>query len=425
MAARCRGFASSLHPYCSQESVSSPEVRMFIFWVSAPETQRGNLEIVLFHETSSTTMRLASHFPRTALRRAGRRDSHLLDLPELQIHRRRAAENRDGDFDARARLVDFLDHAAERGERPVGDPHLLADVEADRGFRPLDAFGDLALDSLGLDVGDRHRLLVGAEKAGDFRRVLDQVVDVVGQIAFDQHVAGKELSLRTDLAAAPDLDDLLGRHHDLFELLGEAALRRLLFQRFGDLLFEIRISVDDVPAHAHIDIRSEMSGDVAPWLESCRSAMTADSQREADGEMDDFVDRQEEQARQDHHQQDQPGRDQRLAPARPDDFRAFGAHLLNEFEWIGHDKGPRAEPRRRLAAGQKDLRRGTSRPRATPVSYRKAPVQAKGNFQPGSSSWNVRLWPRLSRLRGARSSARRQAGWVFSLRGAAQSRTSI
>src|SRR5579872_1126940 len=73
MAARCRGFASSLHPYCSQESVSSPEVRMFIFWVSAPETQRGNLEIALFHETSSTTMRLASYFPRRALRKAGRR----------------------------------------------------------------------------------------------------------------------------------------------------------------------------------------------------------------------------------------------------------------------------------------------------------------------------------------------------------------
>src|SRR5579872_36081 len=31
MAARCRGFASSLHPYCSQEFVSSPKVRMFIF----------------------------------------------------------------------------------------------------------------------------------------------------------------------------------------------------------------------------------------------------------------------------------------------------------------------------------------------------------------------------------------------------------
>src|SRR5579872_3357905 len=63
MAARCRGFASSLHPYCSEEFVSSPEVRMFIFCVSAPETQRGNLEIALFHETSSTTMDSPLTFP--------------------------------------------------------------------------------------------------------------------------------------------------------------------------------------------------------------------------------------------------------------------------------------------------------------------------------------------------------------------------
>jgi hypothetical protein len=54
------------------------------------------------------------------------------------------------------------------------------------------------------------------------------VIDVVGQIAFHQHIAGEELALGIDLAAAADLDDLLGRHHDLGEFLGQAALRRLL-----------------------------------------------------------------------------------------------------------------------------------------------------------------------------------------------------
>ena len=47
-------------------------------------------------------------------------------------------------------LVDFLDDAVERGERAVGDPHLLADLEGDRRLRPLDAFLHLMQDPLGL-----------------------------------------------------------------------------------------------------------------------------------------------------------------------------------------------------------------------------------------------------------------------------------
>ena len=120
----------------------------------------------------------------------------------------------------------------------------------------FDTLGDLALDALGLGIGDRHRLLVGAEKAGDLRRILDQMVDIVGEVAAHQHIARKELALRIDLAAAAHLDDLLGRHEDFFEFVGEAALRRLLADGFGDLLLEIRIGVDDVPAHAHGRIRN-------------------------------------------------------------------------------------------------------------------------------------------------------------------------
>ena len=125
-------------------------------------------------------------------------------------------------------LVDLLDHAVERGERPVGDPHVLADLEADRRLRTLDALGDLALDPLGLVVGDRHRLVVGAEEAGDLRRVLDQVIDLVGQVALHQHVAGEEFPLRVDLAAATHFDDVFGRDQDFLELPFEAALGRLL-----------------------------------------------------------------------------------------------------------------------------------------------------------------------------------------------------
>jgi hypothetical protein len=35
-------------------------------------------------------------------------------------------------------------------------------------------------------------------------------------------------------------------------------LRSLLFERLGDLLFEIRIGVDDVPARAHVAIPCEI-----------------------------------------------------------------------------------------------------------------------------------------------------------------------
>src|ERR1700721_4742559 len=42
--------------------------------------------------------------------------SDLLDLTEFQFDRRGAAEDRHRDLHARARLVDFLDHAGERRE---------------------------------------------------------------------------------------------------------------------------------------------------------------------------------------------------------------------------------------------------------------------------------------------------------------------
>src|SRR5438270_5889803 len=74
--------------------------------------------------------------------------SDLLDLRIFELDRRGAAEDRDRDLDPRLLLVDLLDHAVERGERAVGDPDLLADLEGDRGLRPLDPFLDLAHDAL-------------------------------------------------------------------------------------------------------------------------------------------------------------------------------------------------------------------------------------------------------------------------------------
>src|ERR1051326_9050282 len=73
----------------------------------------------------------------------------LLHLPELELDRGRAPEDRDRDFHPRARVVDFLDDAVEGGERTVRDTNLLADLEGDRGLRPLDAFLDLVQDARG------------------------------------------------------------------------------------------------------------------------------------------------------------------------------------------------------------------------------------------------------------------------------------
>src|SRR5712692_3413326 len=173
--------------------------------------------------------------------------SKLLHLPHLELHAGRPAEDRHRDLEPRAPVVDLLDHAVEGGERPFRDPHLLAHLEGDRGFRPLDALLHLVHDALGLGIRDRLGLLVGAEESGDLRRVLDQVIGLVGELHLHQHIAGEELALGVDLLSAAHLHDLLDRHHDLLEQMVEVPLLRLLADRLGDLALEIRVGLNDVP----------------------------------------------------------------------------------------------------------------------------------------------------------------------------------
>jgi hypothetical protein len=85
------------------------------------------------------------------------------------------------------------------------------------GFGRSNAFLNLAQDALGLRIRNRHRPGIRTKKAGHFRRVLDQMECLVGQIGADQNVAGKELALCIDLASAPDFHDLFGRHENLLE----------------------------------------------------------------------------------------------------------------------------------------------------------------------------------------------------------------
>src|SRR5690606_18537184 len=121
----------------------------------------------------------------------------------------RASEDGDFDLEARTLLVDVLNNTVEGGKGTVGNANLLADLEGHRGLRTLDTLLDLAKDALGLMIGNRNLLVVGTEKARDLRRVLDQVIGLVRQVRPHQHVAGEELALRIDLAAAADLNHLL------------------------------------------------------------------------------------------------------------------------------------------------------------------------------------------------------------------------
>jgi len=71
---------------------------------------------------------------------------------------------------------------------------------------------------------------------------------LVGEVAFHQDIAGEELALGVDLAAAAHLDDLFGRHEDLVEKFGKTALGDLFLDGGGELVLEILIGVNDVPA---------------------------------------------------------------------------------------------------------------------------------------------------------------------------------
>src|SRR5712691_9776065 len=177
--------------------------------------------------------------------------SHLLNLRILELDRGRPAKDRHRDLDPRLLLVDLLDDAVERGERPVGNPHLLADLEDDRRLRPFDPLLDLAHDPRRLVLADRRRPAPPAEKAGDLGGVLDEMPGLVVEVHLDQHIAGEELALGRYLGAALDLDDLLGRHQDLLEALGHALLLGLLADRGGHLLLKAGIDVDHVPAARH------------------------------------------------------------------------------------------------------------------------------------------------------------------------------
>src|SRR5256885_1399091 len=177
----------------------------------------------------------------------------LLNLPEFQLHRCRAAENRHRHAQPALLVVHVLHRSLEIGERAILDAHHLAHLEQHLGLGLFHALAHLLHDRFDFLLGNRRRLGGrAADEAGDLVGVLHQVPGVVVHLHLDQHVAREELALRHVLLAALHLDDLFHRHQDLAELLGHAGAVDAILERARHRLLEAGIGVHDVPAFAHV-----------------------------------------------------------------------------------------------------------------------------------------------------------------------------
>src|SRR3954449_11191213 len=177
----------------------------------------------------------------------------LLNLPEFQLHRRRATE--DGHRDAQPALlvVHVFHRSLEIGEGAVLDAHHLAVLEQHLGLGLLHALAHLLHDRLDLLLGDRGGLgRSAADEAGDLVGVLHQVPGVVVHLHLDEHVPGEKLALRHVLLAALHLDHLFHRHEDLAEHLGHPRAVDAVLERARHRLLEAGVGVHDVPAFAHV-----------------------------------------------------------------------------------------------------------------------------------------------------------------------------
>ena len=96
---------------------------------------------------------------------------------------------RDHDLQGLAVFVDLVDHAVEVGERPIGDADRFVLLELD--LHPRLVLRDIGAEEDRTDflLGQRDRLIAGAKKARNPRRVLHHVPEVVIEIHLDQHIA--------------------------------------------------------------------------------------------------------------------------------------------------------------------------------------------------------------------------------------------
>ena len=122
----------------------------------------------------------------------------------------------------------------------------------------------------GVTLGDRLRLAIGAQKAGDARGVLHKVIDIIVQRQLGQHVAWHRLALDLYLFAALDLGHVLARHFHRLDQSRQAQPFSFGEDCFLHLVFKAGIGVNDVPTgHVCLLILSEIVADQASESRNC------------------------------------------------------------------------------------------------------------------------------------------------------------
>src|SRR5438270_1316701 len=137
----------------------------------------------------------------------------LLDLQEVELDRRLAAEHVDQHLELAPLGVDVVDLAVEVGEGAVHDPDALPDLELDPDLGRL--LLHLLLDRLDLLLLEGHGLVPGADEAGHAGGVADDVPGLVRHHHLDQDVAGEDPLLDVPALAVLDLDLVLHGDQDL------------------------------------------------------------------------------------------------------------------------------------------------------------------------------------------------------------------
>src|SRR6266540_1114464 len=164
----------------------------------------------------------------------------LLHLHEVELHRGRAAEDRDEDADLPLVRLHLLDRAVEVRERAVDHSDLIALLELHLRVRD--------------DRGLVRRPGVAYEPC-DLGRPLHEVPGLEVHLHVHEDVAGEELPLRRLLLALHHLLDDLHRDEDLPEAVLELVLANALLERLLHLVLEARVRVDDVPLLRHVHLR--------------------------------------------------------------------------------------------------------------------------------------------------------------------------
>ena len=78
------------------------------------------------------------------------------------------------------------------------------------------------------------------------------MIDIIGHFQLGQHIAREEFPFGLDFLAAFDFGNGFGRDFNILDQLGQAETLGVSLDRFLDLVFKARISVNDIPAcHAN------------------------------------------------------------------------------------------------------------------------------------------------------------------------------